>query len=313
MKSSSNLQGKSDNYSLPLSASLYSVFLAILFGANAVTMKVSLAGLGPFTNAGLRFSVAALCILLWSTTVGIPLRVKKEHRGSLVLLGMVFFFQLSFFYFGMKKTTATHGTLIANLLPFVVMVLAHFFIPGDRVVLKKALGLVLGFFGILVLISDVGTAAAGNLTGDLFILAAVLIWGCNAVYTKRVIAHYHPVQITLYPMMIASVLFLLNGYFWDQPMVKTITPSVIAGLFYQTFVTASFGMVAWNTMIRKYGATSLHSFVFIMPLSGVLLGVLLLGEPLTLRLIASMILVVTGLIIVNRPGADQQHARHLRV
>ena len=264
-------------------------------------MKISLIGFGPFTNAGLRFSVASLSILLWAIAASVPVGVKRADRGRLVVLGFVFFFQLSFFYIGMTRTTATHGTLIANLLPFVVMVLAHLFIPGDRIVSKKMLGLVLGFVGILVLITDAGTVSSGDFTGDLFVLAAVLIWGGNAVYTKRVIENYHPVQITLYPMMLASLLFFLGGFFLDQPMVKTITPPVVAGLLYQTFVTASFGMVAWNSMIRKYGATSLHSFVFIMPFSGVLFSVLLLGEPVTLRLVASMMLVVSGLIIVHRP------------
>ena len=71
-------------------------------------------------------------------------------------------------------------------------------------------------------------------------------------------------------------------------------------MLYQIFVTASFGMVAWNTLIRKYGATSLHSFVYLMPVSGVILGVVLLDEPLTYNLIGSVLLIATGLIIVNR-------------
>ena len=301
MKSSPDIQqGQSGDEGLPFSASLYSVFLSILFGLNAVTMKISLAGLGPFTNAGLRFSVAALSIGAWAIAVGTPLRVETKNRRKLVLLGFVFFCQLSFFYFGMVRTTATHGTLIANLLPFVVMVLAHFFIPGERIVPRKALGLLLGFTGILVLIADAAAVESGAFTGDLFILIAVLIWGGNAVYTKRVIANYHPVQITFYPMLVSSILFLLSAFIWDEPMVKMINRKVAAGMLYQTFVTASFGMVAWNGMIRKYGATSLHSFVFIMPLSGVLFGVLLLGEPVTLRLVFSMIMVVAGLVIVNR-------------
>jgi drug/metabolite transporter (DMT)-like permease len=76
-------------------------------------------------------------------------------------------------------------------------------------------------------------------------------------------------------------------------------------MLYQTFVTASFGFVAWNTMIRRFGATALHSFVFIMPVSGVFLGVTLLGEPITANLIGSIVFVVTGLIVVNRKSADR--------
>ncbi|MGI9571224.1 MAG: EamA family transporter, partial [Desulfobulbia bacterium] len=107
-------------------------------------------------------------------------------------------------------------------------------------------------------------------------------------------------QITLYPMMISSLMFFTCGILFDEVMVIKIDLTIIKSMAYQIFVTASFGMVAWNTMIRRYGATSLHSFVYIMPVSGVVLGVLMLNEPLTYNLIASMLLIASGLIIVNR-------------
>jgi drug/metabolite transporter (DMT)-like permease len=100
-------------------------------------------------------------------------------------------------------------------------------------------------------------------------------------------------------------MFLLSGYFWDGEMVRFIDASIIKAMLYQTFVTASFGFVAWNTMIRRFGATALHSFVFIMPISGVFLGVTLLGEPITANLISSIVLVVAGLVVVNRKSADR--------
>jgi drug/metabolite transporter (DMT)-like permease len=86
-------------------------------------------------------------------------------------------------------------------------------------------------------------------------------------------------------------------------MISFIDASIIKAMLYQTFVTASFGLVAWNTMIRRFGATALHSFVFIMPISGVFLGVTLLNEPVTANLIGAIILVVTGLLIVNKKSA----------
>ena len=131
-------------------------------------------------------------------------------------------------------------------------------------------------------------------------LLAVVVWSFNAVYTKRIIADFHPLQITMYPMMIASLLFVIAGVLFDDKMVSQLDIRIIEAMAYQIFVTASFGMVAWNTLIRKYGATSLHSFVYIMPISGVILGVLILDEPITLSLIGSVLFIASGLIIVNR-------------
>ena len=82
-------------------------------------------------------------------------------------------------------------------------------------------------------------------------------------------------------------------------MIMNLDAPVIGSLFYQAFVTASFGFVAWNTMLKKYGAVALHSFVFIMPIAGVILSGILLGEPISASIIASLLLIVAGLLIIH--------------
>ncbi len=285
---------------LTFGASLFSAFLCMLFGANAVAVKVSLHGFGVFTNVGLRFSIASLVIFLWAHLAGKPLRVTRAQVILLVPLALIFFTQLSLFYLGLSKTTASHGTLIANALPFVVMILAHFFIPGDTISIRKITGLLLGFSGVLVLLGDTLVMSDAVWKGDMLVLLTVCVWGCNVIYVKRIIGGFHPIQITLYPMLIAAPLFFLAALVFDAEAVRYIDSKILAALAYQTFVTASFGLVAWNSLVRKYGATVLHSFVFIMPLSGVFFGVILLGEPLSINLLFSILLVSSGLIIIHR-------------
>lgn len=304
METKSNvLSPLTTSHGLPLGASLFTVFLCGLFGANAVAIKISLTGLGVFTTAGVRFGIAAVVIFLWAVCTGKPLAVRKNQVHQLFILALFFFVQLSLFYFGQNKTTASHATLISNVLPFFVMILAHYFIPGDTINLKKISGLVLGFAGVLLLFFDNVALTGDALQGDLLILLAVLVWSCHVVYIKTIIDGFHPIQVTLYPISLAAPLFLLSGFLWDGEMVRFIDASIVKAMFYQTFVTASFGFVAWNTLIRRFGATALHSFVFIMPISGVFLGVTMLNEPLTTNLVGAIILVVTGLIVVNRRGA----------
>ncbi|MBU1568543.1 MAG: DMT family transporter [Proteobacteria bacterium] len=286
------------------------MFLCILFGANTVAVKISLTGLGVFTTAGLRFGIAAVVISFWAICTGRPMALTRRQARLLAPLGIIFFCQLALFNSGQSMTMASHGTLISNVLPFVVMILAHFFIPGETIRLQKVVGLVLGFAGVAMLFFDSVVMTGEALQGDLLILLAVMVWACNAVYVKKIIGGFHPLQITLYPMVMAVPVFLVCGYFFDGGMVRSLDAPVIKALLYQALVTASFGFVAWNTLISKYGATALHSFVFIMPVSGVFLGVVMLGEPVTAHLITSIVLVTAGLIVVNgrrvaaRPGKE---------
>jgi len=179
------------------------------------------------------------------------------------------------------------------------LVLAHFFIPGDSISLKKAGGIVLGFIGVLFLFFDEQDLTGDLKRGDLIILVAVFLWSSSAIFVKRIISEHNVAQITLYPMTFGIPFFFLAGFLWDDQMIRMINPTIIKALLYQSIVTGSFGFIAWNNLLQKFGATSLHSFIFIMPLAGVLFGVLLLGETITPHLVASIAFIVAGVIIVN--------------
>jgi len=288
-------------HEMGLGASAYTVFLCTLFGANAVAIKISLVGLGVFTTAGIRFTVAAVVILTWALATGKPVLVNRRQFRQLLLLALIFFVQLSLFYVGLSETTASHATLITNILPFIILILAHFFVEEEHFSIKKLTGLILGFGGMIILLGDTVHLEESVLHGDIIVFCAVLIWGGNAIYTKRIIKDLHPVQVTFYPVAIAGPLFLVTALFRDPEMIRFIDPSIIIALAYQTFVTASFGLIGWMMLIKEYGATQLHSFIFIMPLSGVFLGIVMLGEPVTVNLLGSIVLVTIGLVVANRP------------
>lgn len=294
----STLQAE-DSDRLPLDVSLFTVFLCILFGANAVAIKISLTGVGVFTAMGLRFAIAALALFLWSKVSKKNLAINRHQFSQLLIVSSIFFVQMTCFYHGQNKTTASHGTLIANILPFVVMVLAHFFLKNDKISLKKVSGLILGFSGVIILFLDNSGSSSASLQGDLTILFAVLLWGCNVTYIKHIIPGFQPLQITIFPMIISAPLFFTGALLWDPQPIQLLSTEVVAAILYQSLVTASFGFVMWNTLIQKYGATALHSFVFILPISGVFFGVLLLHEPFSSQLLGSIILVTLGLLVIN--------------
>ncbi|WP_300454913.1 DMT family transporter [Desulfobacula sp.] len=287
------------NNDLTIRASILTIFICILFGGNPVAIKFCLTGLGPFTTVGIRFAIAAVVIFIWARVKHIPLRLTQKKLAQMLILSAIFVAQLSCFYQGLARTTASHGALISNLMPFFIFILAHFFIPGERISLKKGVGITLGFIGVLFLLFDEQDLTGDLKKGDLIVLLAVYLWSSNAVFVKRIISEYNAVQITIYPMIFGTPFFFIGGFLWDDQMIQMINPVVITSLLYQSVVTASFGFIVWNTLLQKFGATSLHSFIFIMPLAGVLLGVVLLGETITPHLATASAFIVTGVIIVN--------------
>jgi len=285
--------------SIPLLALVFIAFLCILFGANTVAIKISLSGLGVFTTAGIRFSLSALTILAWAIFTRQPIKIKKGQLHQLLIISAIFFIQLSLFYTGLSKTHASRGALMANIQPFFVLFLAHFFIPGDQISKRKLLGILLGFAGVAFVFLDKKGISSELKIGDLIILGAAFTWACNGVYTKKILAGLQPFQVVLYPTLLSGPLFLVTGFLSGEVMVNRLDYSIVFSVLYQVLVATSFGFVAWNTMLKKYGAVSLHSFIFLMPVSGVALGGFVLGEPITTNIAAALLLIVAGILIVN--------------
>ena len=135
--------------------------------------------------------------------------------------------------------------------------------------------------------------------GDFLVLLTSILWSVNTVYTKHILEGVDPIHVTLYPMVFSAPFFLLGGYLWDEKMITRLDLEIVVAFLYQTFVTASIGFVIWNAMIKKYGATAIQSFTFVMPITGVLLGVLLLKEPMTINMLSAVILIASGIIVIH--------------
>ena len=174
-----------DNPEFSFLAGMMSAFLCVIFGSNAVAIKFAFSGVGVFTTAAIRFTIAALAIFLWARLSGQTIRLKKGQLHQILILAALFTIQMSLFYFGLSKSNASRGTLIGNLLPFWVLFLAHFFIPGDQITRRKFFGIILGFSGVVFMFAETKGITDDLRLGDIIVLAATFIWACSVIGGKE--------------------------------------------------------------------------------------------------------------------------------
>ena len=290
---------ESEDRDLTLKGAIAALSLCMLFGSNAVAIKAGMSEMGVFFLAGTRFTIASVVLLTWARLTRRAFRINKTQTKQMILLSAVFLVQVSLFYFGISKTNASRATLIVNLQPFFVLFLAHFFIPGDNITIRKLVGILLAFLGVAFVFMEKKGTTAEFQAGDLIMLVVAVLWAVNAIYTKKIISAYSAFQIAVYPMLFAIPFFFLESFLWDPVFLSRLNFTVVASLAYQSLVTASFGFIAWNSMLKIYGAFSLHTFVFIIPVSGVVFGGLILGEPVTYKLLIALSLIAIGLLFVH--------------
>ena len=277
--------------------------LGLVWGGNMASIKIGAREIAPVFQAGLRSALAAVCLAIWMIARGIPFFPSRRAALHGAVLGVMFAAEFGFLYVGLEYTLASRAYVLLYTAPFFVALEAHLLLPGDRLNPGKALGLILAFSGVVLLFShDLGGASLGYLAGDLLALAAGALWGSTTVYLKRYLAgHIEPAQSLFYHVFYSAPLLFALSLLMEDRLVQGLSTPTILAVLYQGVLVASVSYLTWFMLVHRFPASLLHAFSFFTPVAGVFIsGWLILGEPLSLRLLASLALVSAGLLLVNR-------------
>lgn len=275
------------------------IFLCLLFGSNALAIKLSLFGLSPYACVMLRFLIASLIILAYARVKKIPTGLSATEWGHAVAMGVIFGLQMAVFYVGITYTTVSHAGVLMNTQPFFVAVMAHFILPNDRLTLRKVSGIVLAFIGVSTLFSGHAAMDTLNLLGDTLIMGSSFLWAAQTIYIKRFTDHWHSIPLVLHPMVLSIFIFMAFYLVFEVHTIQVINTTVLVSLFYQSVIVAGYGYIGWTKLLLKYKATHLSVFVFTMPIVAVALGIIFMGDPFSAKLLISLVLVAAGILIVN--------------
>jgi drug/metabolite transporter (DMT)-like permease len=285
---------------LDAKAAILLTVLCMIWGLNAVAIKFSNEGIAPLFGAGLRSVIATVCLMIWMSRKRLGLFPGRLIDGLIV--GFLFGVEFGFLYSALLYTTASSASILLYTTPFFHALGAHFFLIGDRLSWNKAAGLILSFVGILILLSShLGLPSKLQITGDFLAISAAALWALTTVYIKRrLVTAVSPYHTLFYQILFSiPILFLLSFIFRETP-VHHVDWLILLSVAYQGILVAFVSYLGWFFLVHTYPVSRLSAFSFLTPVFATLAGVGLLNEPLTLRLIVSLVLVSIGIYIVNR-------------
>ena len=293
---------------LDRTAVLVLVTLCASWGLQQVTVKIANQGISPILQSGIRSIGSAVLLLIWMTVRRQPL---TERDGTLwhgIAAGLLFSVEFLLVYWGLEFTNASRGAVFLYLSPFVVAIGAHLFIPGEKLRLIQVAGLTCAFAGILAVFGESLTLPTHRmLIGDGMLAAAALFWGATTVLIKAgPLARIAPGKTLLYQLGVSAVVLPLGSVAMGEPGIVRMTPLVAGCLAYQIVWVAFITYLAWFWLVRHYPASRLMSFTFLTPLFGVVAGGVLLREPITTLLMLALVLVGTGIYLVNQPAGSPE-------
>jgi drug/metabolite transporter (DMT)-like permease len=279
-----------------------SLLLAALWGGNPVAVKVGLADVPPLRLAWMRFLLGGLTVLGYARWV--------RHRGVFAVrpgearviwsLGLLFTVQIGLMNIGINHTTAAHAAVLVSSYAVHTVVLAHFFIPGDRMTPAKLGGILAAYAGIVVLFWRDFATQGGTLLGDLIVSASALLLGERIVYMARAVQRVDPIKLLVYQSAIGSAAFLLVSLWWEAGTPTRWTAALAGSLLYQGPIAAGFNFVVNSYLLQVYRPSALAAWALTSPIFGVLISAAITGDPLTPTLLLSTLLVAAGIGLTSK-------------
>lgn len=293
---------KPKNSALDFKSIFLLIILSASWGFNQVAIKVANQSVPPVLQAGIRSIGAAVLVMAWMRYRRTPLFEKDKTLWWGILVGFLFSVEFILIYWGLDFTNASRAVIFLYTTPFFVALGATIFIPGEKLGTGQLLGLFLAFIGIVTAFKEsLSLPTREMLIGDIMMVSAAVIWGATTVIIKASpLAVIKPGKTLFYQLAVSGIIMPVASFMLGEPGLGNMTAVGMSSLIFQIVWIAFITYFVWFWLISNYAVSRLSSFTFLTPIFGVLSGIALLNEPLTLNLIVALFMVGSGIYMVNR-------------
>lgn len=277
-------------------------YLSIVWGAAFYWIKVAVEELGPLTLVASRLSLATfgLYALMKFWRQKYPRDLKTNFH--LFVMGLLSpLFPLSLVSWAEIRLDSTVASILNSTVPFFTILFAHFFLSDERMSRARFGGLVMGFVGVVVLMSrdlSVSGAFSGSAIAYGAIILAAAFYGISAIYSRRYLKHVAPIAHATGNIFYAAVISSLGAFLFEHPQLPQKPMTWLAILWLGLFATCT-GFAAYFTLLPRWGATRTSLVNYVLPVVGVALGLIFRGERLDWYMVVGAALIMGGIVVVN--------------
>ena len=276
--------------------------LGLVWGSSFFWNKLALQEIGPFTLVAARLLLGLIGMLagMWIRRPKLPgTRREWLMMGLLGLTNTAIPFSL--IAWSQQYIDSTVVSILVSSVPIFTVILAHFLISEERLVPKKFLGIVVGFLGVVVLfwrgISNVGKM---TMVGQLGVLGAAVFFAISAIIARRETGKLDPLIQSFVSLTVADVFMWVVVLVAEPAFSMPTEPATWGALLWLGVVGSALAYHIYYFLIGEIGPTRTSLIAYLMPVVGLVLGVLLLREGFDIQLLVGSVLVLGSIWVVNR-------------
>ncbi|HEV7903067.1 MAG TPA: EamA family transporter [Pyrinomonadaceae bacterium] len=277
------------------------LILSLIWGSTWLFIKLGLQDLPPFTFAGVRFVIAAAILLVVIAVRRMPLPRARRDWGLIALTGfMSFSVNYGLLFWGEQRTSSGLAAILQTIIPAFGLIIAHYYLPDERITLLKVCGIVLGIAGVALIFSDQASVEGTSaLAGSAAIVVGAFSVAYSNVLVKARARHIEPAVLAAGQMICGLVPLLLIGVtFEGNPFAFRWTPLALASLLYLALVGSAIAFLLFYWLVRNMDVTNTMLIPLVTPPIAVFLGWLVLHEGLTWRTAAGALGIMSGIALI---------------
>jgi drug/metabolite transporter (DMT)-like permease len=274
--------------------------LGFMWGSSYLFIKIGVETFETFTLVAIRLVIGAA--LLW-TVVRLarePLPREPRMYVHLAVMGLVnIAIPFALITWAEQSVDSSLAAILNSTVPLFVIVLAPIFLHDEPIRVNGIIGLAIGFAGVVLLTSPGLGVPGADLSGEIALLGSSISYAIGNVYARRFVRGLRPMipavfQVTFALVLMVGLALALERPFEARPDARAIFSVVWLGL-----LGSGLAYLAYFRILRAWGATRTSLVAYLLPVFGIVLGVLVLGEVVDARVIAGTALVIAGVGLVS--------------
>ena len=278
------------------------VFLALgfMWGSSYLFIKIGVEDFGTFTLVALRLTIGAA--LLWTVTRLARKRLPSDARvyGHLLVMALVnITIPFLFITWAEQSVESALAAVLTSLVPLFVAILAPLFIHDEPLRVNGVVGLVVGFIGVFVLTSRELTGTGSNILSDVALVGSSISYAAGAVYTRRNVRGLDPMIPATFQVTFAALMTAVVALVLEHPWDARPGPEGVFAIVWLGLLGSGLAYLGFFRLLGRWGATRTALVAYVLPVVGIVLGFLVLQEPIDGRMILGTALIIGGVALVN--------------
>lgn len=276
------------------------LFISFTWGLSFFFIEIVLREMGPFTLVFYRIWIAGLIALIWLYSSGGRLPMDRHSWSRFFVLGAINnVIPFSLISWGQVYISSSLASILNATTPLFAAVLAHMLTGDEHLTGHRIIGILLGIIGVSLLVGPQALyGISSNVLGQFAIMAAAISYACGGIYTRHLRNMSTLVAMTG-TLVAASILTLPLVFIYEYPVRTSMQWSTVGALLGLSVFGTALAYILYFHIIRTVGATNTLLVTFLVPVTALLLGVLVLKETLSQHAIAGMLVIFLGLVAVD--------------